>query len=145
MSETDLLAQAREAMLQMRFEDAVQIYNLVLSRNPSSVETIYFKGQAMSNMQKDVEALRLFDQALGLLDPNSTFAAEVLVSKGNSLLWMERVDQAEQCYDRALRISPRLARIWVEKARAAVHKKDFRRSIEHCDRALSLDSSDARA
>jgi tetratricopeptide (TPR) repeat protein len=145
MSSNDLMAQAHQAMLNLRFADAIRISDMMLQRNPSNVEIIYLKAQALGNLQRDQEALILFDQALSLLDPDSSYAAEVLVSKGDTLLWMEKVDEAEQCFDRALRISPRIARIWVEKARVAAHRKDFPKSIEYCDRALSMNPSDARA
>ena len=145
MSSKDLMAQAHQAMLEMRFADAIRISDLLLQRNPSSVETIYLKAQALGNLQRDQEALLMFDRALSLLEPNSAYAAEVLVSKGDTLLWMEKDDEAERCFDRALRISPRIARIWVEKARVAAHRKDFPKSIQYCDRALSMNPSDARA
>jgi tetratricopeptide (TPR) repeat protein len=145
MSERELLEQANQAMRQMRFEDTIKVLDKLLEREPSNAEVLYLKGQAVANLGNLQEAFKMYTQALKLSGHDLNRAADILIDMGNVLLEVNHLDEADDCYDRALRIKPKLARVWVEKSRVAARRKKFKDSVSCCDKAISIDSGDPRA
>jgi tetratricopeptide (TPR) repeat protein len=145
MTREEVLERAREAMLGMRFDEALQWYDELLRHDRSDADGLYLKGQAMTNLGRFDEALALFDRALKATAGDPARHADVLIDKGNSLIETQRLDEAEECYDAALRIKPRVGQAWVEKARVAYRRGKYDLSAAHADRAIALDPADARA
>lgn len=145
MANREPLRRAEDAMRNGKFADAARLCDDFLAKDPSDAKAIYLKAQAMSNLERDEEALALFDQALQASGPASDLYPRMLHAKGNTLLWMNRLDEAEKCYDQALNIEPGLARAWIEKARIAYRQQQFPQSVRYCDNALSINPSSARA
>jgi len=145
MIDREPVRRAEAAMRAGDFATAVQLCDAFLQENPSDLNATYLKGQAMSNMQKDDEALILFDRALHLAGPASELYPLILHNKGNTLLWLDKLNEAEECYDKALRIKPGLGRAWIEKARIAYRRGLFGDSVKCCDNALSINPSSPRA
>lgn len=145
MSEQELLRLGHRAMLEMRFEDAVTAFDTLLMQNPSNAFVMYLKGQALSNLGNFQEAINLFDRALQLVGHDSSRIADILIDKGNALLEINDLSAADSCYDKALKIKPKLGQIWVEKARVAFRRNKFQNSIKYCDLAIAINSGDARA
>jgi len=144
MSENDLEALHR-AIREMRDHEVIRLCDRLLENDPANAEILYYKGQAMANLDRFEEAVKLFDETLQLTDKTSGNFANIMVAKGNTLLMLERLDEAETCYDQALSIKPFWGQVWVERARVAFRRQRFQDSVKYCDRAISIDSSDARA
>jgi tetratricopeptide (TPR) repeat protein len=145
MDKNQILEQGRRAIVQLRFQDAISISDQILHSDPADVQALYLKAQALSNLEKLPESLALFNRILEIVAPNSDMFWETLVTKGNVLLDMDNVAAADACFDQAIAIAPRVARIWIEKGRVAARRKNFGQSLEYCSRAVSIDPSDPRA
>ena len=144
MSERELLLKAEKAMQEMKYGDAVKIFDKLLAQDPSDAEAMYLKAQALSDWEDFPGAINLFQKALQFVRHKPKFAADILIGMGTALLEINRFDDAEKCFNYALRIKPSLAWVWVEKSRIAARRKNFQDSVECCDRAISIDSQEPR-
>ena len=139
------LQEARSLMNAGRWSEALAKLDGMLARDPQHLDAAYFRAQVLENTDRFDEAVAAYDALLPQLAGDPSRHAEILVSKGIALVDGDRLDEADRCFDEALRTHPRLARVWVHKARAAARRKDFAGSVECCDRALALDAGDPRA
>jgi tetratricopeptide (TPR) repeat protein len=69
-----------------------------LSDRDERIVSLLAKGQSLAGANELEQALKCFDEALGLQPKH----AEALVKKGDALEKLERLDEAIACYDRAL-------------------------------------------
>ncbi|MFQ5571710.1 MAG: tetratricopeptide repeat protein [Rhodothermales bacterium] len=145
MSSQEVFKAGERAMQEARWEDAVQMFGRVSQQDPNYADALYYKAQALSNAGHFDDAIVAFDRAIQRVGHGTNYEADILVSKGDALIEMDRLADAEACYDRALSIKPRLARAWVHKARIEARRKHYQQSADYCDRALALDPKEYRA
>ena len=145
MSERELITRGKQAMQEMRYGDAIKVFDKLLAQDPSDAEALYFKAQALSNLEDFPGAINLFQKALQFVRHEPKFAADILIDMGSTLLEINRFDDAEKCFNYALRVKPNLAWVWVEKSRIAARRKKFQDSIECCDKAIVLEPGEPRA
>ena len=99
--ETSELARRGEELLKAdNFNDAIKVYQELLTVDTRNVNGWTNKGFAEWSAGDYESALKSLDSALAL-DPNNAVA---LLNKGNSLVELERSDEALACYNRALEI-----------------------------------------
>jgi tetratricopeptide (TPR) repeat protein len=145
MNSQDLIKECEQAILEKRFEDAIGLTERALQKDANDVSALYLKARALSNSDSFQEALIQYDRLLRLVEDDPGWQANALISKSDALIELNRLDEAEDCLDRALGIKPGLARGWIHKARIEVRRENFKRSLEFCDRAISMDKNDPRA
>lgn len=145
MSVNELMRQGERAMREDRPEAALAILRRALQYDPKNIDAAYYIAQCLANMDRLDDAITQFDKLLQEVNPDSDQGADILVSKGDVLLEMNDLHGADLCFDHALQVKPRVARIWVQKAQVAARKKRFDKALEYCDRALTLDPEDNRA
>ncbi|HWP84074.1 MAG TPA: serine/threonine-protein kinase, partial [Terriglobia bacterium] len=92
------------------------------------------KGAALSNLGRNKEALRYFDEALQILP---TFDAAWL-NKGVVLAKMGREEEALACYAKALEINPKSADAWYNRALAYQNQGNLEEALKCYDKALEL-------
>lgn len=135
------------------YEGALALFDRVLELNPHNEKAWIAKAVAMYVYGEDDEkALRCFDRALAV-NPKSIILlcakarilptgalAKVFLGKGMSLRKELRrhVNEALECYDRALRISPRSGEAYDGKGGTLESWGDFRNAVKTYKRALSL-------
>ncbi len=86
-----------------RVDEAIEMYQKALARNPDDGFTLYQLARILSHHQeKPAEALPLFERALAL-NPRLYFAHREL---GDILRNLGRLEEAVSCYERALEIHP---------------------------------------
>jgi tetratricopeptide (TPR) repeat protein len=71
----------------------------------------------------------------------SELNAVQLVTKGASLGELRRVEEALDCFDRALALNPRLAELWHNKGNALYKLGRVEEALDCFDRALALNPS----
>ena len=86
-------------------KDMMMLYNTTTKPyaiNPTYVDAIDNKANALSNLQKYDEAIQYYDKVLAI-DPTNV---DSLNNKGAALQKLQKYDEAIQYYDKALAIDP---------------------------------------
>lgn len=65
--------------------------------------------------------------------------------RGNDYLKAKDIDQAIECYDKAINLDPTNSALFCNRALARLNKKQFAKVIEDCNEALQLNPSYAKA
>lgn len=103
---------------------------------------IWFKkGLALSNLNRNEEALAAYDRALAL-NPRSVGAWQ---NKAALLFNAKRWNEALEAYDAALAVEPKNVDIWVDKGLTLVNLAREEDALASYKRALSIDPSNQRA
>ena len=144
MSNHDLMKEGERALMENRCKDAIALMDRALRQNANDVGALYLKAQALSNSGDFQASLVEYDKLLQLVEDNPNWQADTLISKSDSLIELNRLDEAEECLDRALGTKPRLARAWIHKARIEARRESFQKSLEYCDRATAVNPRDPR-
>ncbi|HLG15924.1 MAG TPA: serine/threonine-protein kinase [Blastocatellia bacterium] len=92
------------------------------------------KGNSLSNLEKNEEAMQCFDRALEI-NPGYENA---WYNKGVLLARLGRVEEAMACYDRGLKINPRSEMAWNNKGSALAELGRVEEAIMSYDRALEI-------
>jgi tetratricopeptide (TPR) repeat protein len=125
-----------------KYEQAIQMYNLVLQKDPNNIAALTNKGNTLNSMGNYQEALIVFQKAtqqnpnyipallnigtthilIGNYEESIRYLDNVLKSdpnnaivfnnKAKALFALGRTDEAEMCVKRAIELNPHLARIW---------------------------------
>lgn len=88
----------------LKINEAILIYESLISENYSSVRVFYNLGNALSKLGKFEEGVKQYKKALNI-NPNKPYIWNNL---GNSYMNLKRHDLEMQCYDKALTIDPNL-------------------------------------
>ena len=144
MNNLDLLKEGERAILERRFTDAIALMDKALQQNANDAGALYLKAQALSNSDKFNEAIVVFDKLLQMINEDPGWQADILISKSDALIELNKLDEADNSLDNALGIKPRLARGWIHKARIAARRGNFHKSLEYCERAISVGPNDPR-
>jgi len=87
-------------------EKAIIYLDKILQLNPTS-EILFSKGRCLDSIGLPNDAILLYDEALMKHDDwNVQFKKHVLLEKGNSLVKLERYNEAAKYYDKILQIDP---------------------------------------
>jgi len=103
-----------------KYDDALLIYNFLLTLYPNDNAVMINKAILLKNMNKVSQAIKLYDLVLEK-EPDSFIA---LANKGTALWFIGEFDTANSYYDRALKISPNNAVI-LEYKRQVIERMDI--------------------
>ncbi|MSO20551.1 MAG: tetratricopeptide repeat protein [Acidobacteria bacterium] len=126
----DALEKDLAALLKKQFKESLPL----AAKEELDAWEIVNKGAALSNLDRDKEALEYFDKALKLLP---TFDAAWL-NKGVVLAKRKKYDEAIACYAKAVEYNPNSADAWYNTGYANQHKGELETSLEAYDRAITL-------
>lgn len=128
------------------FEEALIVLERTRARD--RIESIFYErkkvnflrkiGASYGALQKDEEALKWFDDALGI-DPRDY---NTLRDKGVSLSRLGRRKEALECFEKALQINPENSPTWREKGAVLSNLNEDRKAIGCYKRAIYIDSND---
>jgi tetratricopeptide (TPR) repeat protein len=144
---------------------ALADFDRSLARDPNDVSALVGRGQVLLAMNREAEALPVFEAALAAtkpLPPNATTEEikrhvavlnEVMkfralaqhISGARDASRTGRLDEALRAYKDAIDASPDSAFLYVETAAVERRKGDTDAAIEHLRKAVSLDPTDARS
>jgi len=95
-----------------RYEEALQVVDKALERNPDDANAWYLMGMALGRLGRYEEALQAYDKVLEL-NPDDEHAWG---AKGIALIELGRSEEALQAYNKALELSPDISKTWYGKA-----------------------------
>lgn len=94
----------------------------------------YFnKGLSLSALSKNELALSAYEECLRKCSEYESLFEHALVNKGIVLTLLNRHDDADNCYDRALQLNPHDAKAWVNKGISLFEGREFHEA-ESCYR-----------
>lgn len=93
-----------------RFEDALELFEQALALQPHDVESWHNRAEALTCLGRYEDALASLEQAQTL----AGFAtARLLVQKAVVLIWLNRLEAALTCCNRALWLTPDHSQAWL--------------------------------
>ena len=116
------------------FQNAVDIYNLILARIPDSAEIHINRGVAMQELKRYKDALADFNKAIALKPGN----AEAWNNCGAVLQAMKRYDDALANYDRAIALKPDYANAYHNRGLILKMMKRHDDALASYDKAIEL-------
>jgi len=138
-----------------KYEDAISIYDRILSVEPGNVEALGKKGDAMASLGKLEQASILYGKVIKInrdyvdttgrlyLDKLLEFEpqnVDALTKKGESLaIYYDRLDKAISYFDRVLEIEPGNVGASFNKGEALFQQDKFEESLSWYDNALKGD------
>lgn len=124
-----------------KFEEALSIFNQIISENSTETEFILYRGRTLSRMGKLSEALEDFDQLVGIEPYNTNFISDRAVV----LHLLQRNDEALSELDRALSLDPRNPYRYSSRAFLKDRMGDHKGAIADYEKAIEIDPEDAVA
>lgn len=101
-----------------RFQDALELFEQALALQPHDVESWYNRAEALTCLSRYADALASLEQAQTL----AGFATPRLwVQKAVVLLWLNRLEAALNCCNRALWLNPDHSQAWLFRG-VALHR-----------------------
>ncbi|MGB0935450.1 MAG: tetratricopeptide repeat protein [Alphaproteobacteria bacterium] len=141
MTEKQIKDHARELVTQEKYQEALDFCNFVLAHNPKNPEAIYTKGHVFMRMDRDEEAIKLFDQAL---ENGISPSGETHFYRGLTLKTIGRDQEGDQAYMAAASNNPRRSNIAFVMT-SYVHRKKWSQAIDFCRTVLQHDPKNAEA
>ena len=102
IEESNLMQRAYEFLNEGETEYALQLYDEILSVNPTHIHALNYKGLALASLGNYEEAIQWYDKVLGI-NPTDLSA---LNNKGVALYNLGYYEEAIQWYDKVLNIDP---------------------------------------
>src|SRR5579872_917205 len=144
---------------------ALADFDRTLARDPNDVSALVGRGQVLLFMNREAEALPMFEAALTAtrpLPPNATTEEikrhvavlnEVMkfrllaqsISGARDASRAGRLDEALRAYNEAIQASPDSAFLYIESAAIERRKGDTDAAIDHLRKAVALDAGDFRS
>jgi tetratricopeptide (TPR) repeat protein len=150
-----LLTEADDFFKSEKYDDAIFVYNRILSLEPDNLEALAKKGDALSMLGKIEQATIMYEQLIKIdpdyvdttgkpyldklieLEPQNV---DALIIKGESLaIYYDRLDDALSYFDRVLEIEPDNVNALFDKAEAFFQLDEFEESISWYDESLKVD------
>ncbi len=121
--------------------DAECVLKQHLEQEPESLEGWYNLGYVLSDMNREEEAVRAYDEALSI--DNGIF--EIWFNKANALYNLADFKAARICYEKALDINPDDAEGWNNLGNCLSRLTEGKKALEAYTRAVALDPTYAEA
>jgi tetratricopeptide (TPR) repeat protein len=125
------------------YEKALNKYNAAIKSNPIDDYSHFGRGNALSKLGHDNEALVAYDEALGILEKYTTeriyeyYLGGLYNSKGEALGRLKRDKEALECYKKA-------AEIFRSFAYEDFKDREYERAVSMYKEAIKSDPSDAQ-
>jgi tetratricopeptide (TPR) repeat protein/peptidoglycan hydrolase-like protein with peptidoglycan-binding domain len=136
-----LFEQARFLQVQKRHEDAVAVYDAMLTLDPELAPAWNNRGVALAELDRLEESLESHEKALALA-PNDAIA---WAHRGGVLGRLGRFAEAVESFSKALVLNPRLATAWTNRGVALARLGRLEEALEDHDTAIRLESQYAFA
>lgn len=101
-----------------RFQDALELFEQALALHPHDVESWYNRAEALTCLSRYEDALASLEQAQTLAGFGTT---RLWVQKAVVLLWLNRLEAALNCCNRALWLNPDHSQAWLFRG-VALHR-----------------------
>jgi tetratricopeptide (TPR) repeat protein len=115
--------------------------NVATANGQEKIAALLAQGQARLKVNDWEEALKYFDEVLGL-DPHHS---QALVKKGAALERLKRLDEAFECYDQAIAADDSLAIAYLHKGGLCSRLERFKEALECYEKALRTHTEWERA
>ncbi len=116
-------------------KDAIFYFDKVLKVEPTHVNALLNKGNALGKLGKYKEAIMSYDMALNT-NPSHPLG---LLNKGLALHYLQKYDEAVTCYDKILPPQSESANVLYHKACSKTLQKNIAESLQLLERAIVLD------
>ncbi len=135
------LQRAIQLMENGDFSTTVDILQEFLENNPTSLEGWYNLGYALSEIDKEEDAIKAYDEALAI--DNMIF--EIWFNKANVLYNLGDFGKARECYERAVELNPDDAEAWNNLGNCYSRLTEGEKAIEAYTRAVAAKPDYAEA
>ncbi len=122
-----------------KFEEALSIFNQLISKSPNNPELLIYRGRILSRMGKTEDALLDFDRIVELDPYNTTYISDRAVV----LHLLKKDEEALVEFDRAANLDPKNPYRYSSRAYFKDRIGDLKGSIEDYEKAIELDPEDA--
>ena len=138
---TVLLEQADQLRQKGQFQQAIVLYEQVVTLNPKSAEAQWGHCYSLNRLLKPKEAIVSCDAALKL---NPDYP-EALWSKGYALELQQRPQEALSLYEQTIALKPNFAEAWNNKGTALFQLGRFEEALTAFNKATGIDPQFAEA
>lgn len=143
-----LLNEAYNFILDGRFNEAIEICNTILQKNPQNPDAWFYKSLAFLDFARQNEnyneyikyctvAAQCFEQLLRI-NPNHP---EGLLWQGFILIDLERFTDSLELFERFLKSNPKDIRGLYGKSKVLYHLKRYREALTYVNEILNLDAN----
>lgn len=128
------------------FERALKFFDYVIRIDDTNPDVWNERGTILNMLGKSEDALISYDKSIALCLDNSLDDANMWASKANTLLGLQRYEEAIECYDNALKTDKHNPIILNNKGVALMELDNFRDAIECFNKVLVMypDNPDAQ-
>ena len=117
-------------------KDAIFYFDKVLMVDPTHLNALLNKGNALGKLGKYEDAIKVYDRAL----KKSPSHPVCLLNKGLALHYLQRYDEAVTCYDKIQPPQSESASVPYHKACSRARQKNISEALKLLERAIVLDS-----
>lgn len=114
---------------------ALSIFSDLLEEDPSRVDALLGKAEALKNLNRYQESMACVEQVLGL-NPSKLALAQAWIVRGLALAGLGKLNEAVECYDRSLEIDVCSTRGLMMKTMALDELQRYEEAIACCDQIL---------
>ena len=128
------------------FERALKFFDYVIRIDDTNPDVWNERGTILNMLGKSEDALISYDKSIALCLDNSLDDANMWASKANTLLGLQRYEEAIECYDNALKTDKHNPIILNNKGVALMELDNFKDAIECFNKVLVMypDNPDAQ-
>ncbi|TFG21606.1 MAG: tetratricopeptide repeat protein, partial [Promethearchaeota archaeon] len=125
-----------------KFEDSLQYFDKAMEILPDDFQALFFKGITLMKLNRNNEALPLFEKASEFALKNDVRA---VFSKGTVLLSMNKLQEAIQAFDAVLNIEPENFEALCNKGVCYINLQEHKKALDCFNKALKLKPNDEGA
>jgi predicted Zn-dependent protease len=130
----DVMAKAAAEMAQHRYDQAREIYDTILARQPNNAEVIANYGICLCCLGSTMPGLRTIAHSI-TLEPRNPVRHATLARKNKHL---DRLDESEACYRNALALNPNNPAVIGDLSQIVAARNRLDEALQLADRALAL-------
>lgn len=131
----DLIENGRQKLEDGKPDEAMILLDKALEMEPSNVESIFLKGNALFDLEMDEDALNCFDEVLKV----DATRNDVLYAKSRVLLCLGHREESEKCIDKVLESEPESVAALNFKGSLLALTERSEEALKYFDRALAID------